>query len=114
MTTEQLAADPTLIPPTEEDLREAFDCGPPEPGTSDSDVEFDIYEVETKNTGTWRWGVIKQTIFHRISDKTYWAMSRRVASGDGDNPDEPATIFRVYPYQKTITCYSAKPQEAAP
>lgn len=98
-------------PPTQEEMDEALECGPPEPGYAEP---IDLYCVETKNTGTWRWGVVKSSILHRVSDDTYWRMSYRQASGDGEDPDEPATVHRVYPYQKTITAYSTKPQETTP
>ncbi len=95
--------------PTQQAMFDALDSGPPEPGEAD---EFDLYEVSDEATGKWRWGLVKETVFRRPSDDTFWRARYQVATGDGDTHglrEGHAEVHQVWPREVTRTEYRTKP-----
>jgi hypothetical protein len=43
--------------------------------------EYD--EVDSRLTGTWRWGSLHETVYRRGFDDTYWAMRYRIQTDEG-------------------------------
>ena len=65
---------------------------------------YGFEEIETNVMGTWRHGVMREDIFLRESDQTYWLADYRVSTDGETNElrEGGADIYKVIPATKTV------------
>ena len=92
-----------IIKPTVKQLSDAY-C--------EGDDDDDFTEVDQTSDPTWRHGCYMTTVYHRLSDDTYWQVRWRRGDNDDYNSLRECEIndddiMQVEPYEVVKTAYRA-------
>ena len=81
---------------TQEELEDAFWGYPPE--------GYEVV-VEGESLATRRWHTLKRTVLKRLSDETYWQISKRVGSTELQEHEEAELDGEVFRTERMVVDY---------